>query len=148
MGIAGRASYMYDSRYVAEFNFGYNGSENFAKGKRFGFFPSVALGWLLSEEKFMEDYKNTFSKIKFRGSWGLVGNDQLAGRRFAYISTISKDGTGYHWGATADNWHAGYHEGEFGNVNMTWETVEKINVGFELGLWNALELQVDLFQET
>lgn len=147
MGIAGRASYMYDSRYVAEFNFGYNGSENFAKGKRFGFFPSVALGWLLSEEKFMEDYKNTFSKIKFRGSWGLVGNDQLAGRRFAYISTIEKDGTGYHWGATADNWHAGYHEGEFGNVNMTWETVEKINVGFELGLWNALELQVDLFQE-
>ncbi len=147
MGIAGRASYMYDSRYVAEFNFGYNGSENFAKGKRFGFFPSVALGWLLSEEKFMEDYKDIFSKIKFRGSWGLVGNDQLAGRRFAYISTIEKDDTGYHWGASADNWHAGYHEGEFGNVDMTWETVEKINVGFELGLWNALELQVDLFQE-
>ena len=147
MGIAGRASYMYDSRYVAEFNFGYNGSENFAKGKRFGFFPSVALGWLLSEEKFMEDYKDIFSKIKFRGSWGLVGNDQLAGRRFAYISTIEKDDTGYHWGASADNWHAGYHEGEFGNVDMTWETVEKINVGLELGLWNALELQVDLFQE-
>lgn len=147
MGIAGRASYMYDSRYVAEFNFGYNGSENFAKGKRFGFFPSVALGWLMSEEKFMEDYKNIFSKIKFRGSWGLVGNDQLAGRRFAYISTIEKDNTGYHWGAEQDNWHAGYHEGEFGNVNMTWETVEKINVGFELGLMNALELQVDLFQE-
>lgn len=147
MGIAGRASYMFDSRYVAEFNFGYNGSENFAKGKRFGFFPSVALGWLLSEEKFMERYKDVFSKIKFRGSWGLVGNDQLSGRRFSYLSTIEEDKTGYHWGATADNWHKGYHEGDFGSPDMTWETVEKINIGVELGLWNALELQIDWFTE-
>ena len=77
MGIAGRASYTYDNRYIAEFNFGYNGSENFAKGYRFGFFPSVAIGYLLSEEKFMEPYKDTFSKIKFRGSFGLTGNDGL-----------------------------------------------------------------------
>lgn len=147
MGIAGRASYMFAGRYVAEFNFGYNGSENFAKGKRFGFFPSVALGWLLSEERFMEKYKDVFSKIKFRGSWGLVGNDQLSGRRFAYISTIEKDDKGYNWGVRADNWHAGYREGDFGNSSMTWETVEKINVGVELGLWNALELQVDWFTE-
>lgn len=147
MGIAGRASYMFDSRYVAEFNFGYNGSENFAKGKRFGFFPSVALGWLLSEEKFMERYKDVFSKIKFRGSWGLVGNDQLSGRRFSYLSTIDEDKGGYHWGVSADNWHKGYHEGDFGSPEMTWETVEKINVGLELGLWNAFELQVDWFTE-
>ena len=147
MGIAGRASYMYDSRYVAEFNFGYNGSENFAKGKRFGFFPSVALGWLLSEEKFMKNNKDTFSKIKFRGSWGLVGNDQFNGRRFSYMSTIEEDKTGYSWGTTADNWHRGYHEGDFGSPEMTWETVEKINVGIELGLWNTLELQVDWFTE-
>ena len=77
MGIAGRGSYTYDNRYIAEVNFGYNGSENFTKGHRFGFFPSVAVGYLLSEEKFMEQLKNTFSKIKFRASWGLTGNDQL-----------------------------------------------------------------------
>ena len=66
------SSYTYDNRYIAEFNFGYNGSENFTKGNRFGFFPSVAVGYMLSEEKFMEKYKDTFSKIKFRASWGLT----------------------------------------------------------------------------
>lgn len=88
MGIAGRASYTYDNRYIAEFNFGYNGSENFTKGNRFGFFPSVAVGYMLSEEKFMEKYKDTFSKIKFRASWGLTGNDQLDGRRFAFCRPL------------------------------------------------------------
>lgn len=83
-GFAGRLSYTYDSRYVAEFNFGYNGSENFAKGHRFGFFPSVALGWLMSEEPWMEPLRNTFDKIKFRGSIGQAGNDNIGGRRFAY----------------------------------------------------------------
>lgn len=146
MGIAGRASYTFDSRYIAEFNFGYNGSENFGKGKRFGFFPSIAVGYLLSEEKFMEPYKNTFSKIKLRGSWGLVGNDQLAGRRFAYITTIDSGG-GYRWGVNNDYYRAGRYEGDFGIPNLTWETVEKINVGAELGLWNAIDFQIDLFKE-
>ena len=72
MGLAGRASYTFDNKYIAEFNFGYNGSENFARGNRFGFFPSVALGYFLSEESFMQPYKDTFSKIKLRASWGLT----------------------------------------------------------------------------
>ncbi len=146
MGIAGRASYTFDSKYIAEFNFGYNGSENFAKGQRFGFFPSVAIGYLLSEEKFMEKYKDTFSKIKIRGSWGSVGNDQLNGRRFAYITTIDEGGN-YKWGVNNDYNRSGRFEGDFGIPNLTWETVEKLNLGVELGLWNALELQVDWFQE-
>ena len=146
MGIAGRASYTYDNRYIAEFNFGYNGSENFTKGNRFGFFPSVAVGYMLSEEKFMEKYKDTFSKIKFRASWGLTGNDQLDGRRFAFLPTIDTDGS-YKWGVNNDYNRASRFEGEFGVTDLTWETVEKLNVGTEIGLWNALDLQVDWFKE-
>lgn len=148
MGIAGRASYTYDNRYIAEFNFGYNGSENFAKGYRFGFFPSVAIGYLLSEEKFMEPYKDTFSKIKFRGSFGLTGNDQLDGRRFAYQTTLGEDGTGYDWGTNGQYYHRNSRfEGDFGIPNLTWETVSKTNAGFELGLWNMIDFQVDYFFE-
>ena len=148
LGIAGRTSYTYGNRYIGEFNFGYNGSENFAKGYRFGFFPSFAVGYLLSEEPFMEKFKDTFSKIKFRGSWGLVGNDQLEGRRFAYITTInSHDDNQYKWGVNNDYHRTGRYEGDFGIPNLTWETVEKTDIGFELGLWNALDFQFDWFQE-
>ena len=145
-GIAARFSYNYSNRYIAEFNFGYNGSENFAPGKRYGFFPSFALGWYISEENFMQDYKDTFTKLKLRGSYGLVGNDQLDGRRFAYITTINET-NGYKWGLNNDFSRSGRFEGDQGNLNLTWETVEKTNLGFELGLWNALDFQFDLFHE-
>lgn len=145
-GVAGRFSYSYDNRYIAEFNFGYNGSENFIRGKRFGFFPSFAAGWYLSEEPFMQDLKSTLSKVKFRGSYGLVGNDNLDGRRFAYITTIG-DTDGYRWGVNNDYHRAGRWEGDQGNPNLTWETVKKFNLGLELGLWNNLEIQADYFTE-
>ncbi len=145
-GIAGRFSYNYSNRYIGEFNFGYNGSENFAPGKRYGFFPSFALGWYISEEPFMERLKNTFSKIKLRGSYGLVGNDKLDGRRFAYITTINETG-GYSWGLNNDFKRSGRMEGDQGNSGLTWETVAKSNIGFELGLWKTLEFQLDLFNE-
>lgn len=145
-GMAARFSYNYNNRYIAEFNFGYNGSENFAPGKRYGFFPSFALGWYISEEPFMINYKETLSKLKLRGSYGLVGNDRLDGRRFAYITTINETG-GYNWGLNNDFNRSGRFEGDQGNLNLTWETVAKSNLGFELGLWNALEFQFDLFHE-
>lgn len=145
-GIAGRLSYSYQDKYFIEGNFGYNGSENFRKGYRFGFFPSIAVGWMLTNESFMENITKTLSKFKIRGSWGLVGNDQLGGRRFAYISTI--DGaTGYSWGYTGAYSQSGRQEGDFGIPNLTWETAEKLNLGLELGLFNWLNLQVDVFKE-
>ena len=101
-GIAGRLSYTYDRRYISEFNFGYNGSENFAKGNRYGFFPSLALGWLVSEEKFMQPLSNTITKLKVRGSIGMVGNDDIGGRRFAYITTINTNAGGYNWGYSGE----------------------------------------------
>lgn len=146
-GIAGRFSYTFDRRYISEFNFGYNGSENFAKGKRFGFFPSIALGWLVSEEQFMEPIRNVISKLKLRASVGTVGNDNIGGRRFAYITTINSKANGYNWGYTGDTYRDGVQEGEVGVGNLTWEKALKTNIGIEIGLWNELDFQLDLFKE-
>ena len=147
-GFAGRASYGFDRKYIGEFNFGYNGSENFAKGERYGFFPSVALGWIASEEKFMEPFKDIVSKLKFRGSYGLVGNDDIgSNRRFAYQTTINGNSSGYSWGTGTGNYIGGIQEGEVGVDNLTWEKVAKTDIGLELGLWNMLDLTVDVFKE-
>lgn len=148
-GFAGRFSYTLDSKYIAEFNFGYNGSENFAKGHKFGFFPSVAAGWIVSEEKFMQNLNHIFNKIKFRGSWGLVGNDNLDGRRFAFLSTIGDDGEngGYKWGYDGSTGRWGRWEGHWGVEDLTWETVAKTNIGVEIGLFNMFEIQADYFKE-
>ena len=146
-GIAGRLSYTFDRRYVGEFNFGYNGSENFAKGHRFGFFPSLALGWIISEEKFMRNSADWLTLLKLKGSIGKVGNDDIGGRRFAYITTINTGASGYHFGYAGDYWREGYSEGEVGVNNLTWETSTKTNVGIELGLWNEFNLQFDYFYE-
>lgn len=148
-GFAGRASYGFDRKYIGEFNFGYNGSENFAKGERFGFFPSVALGWVASEEKFMEPYIKVLNKLKFRGSYGLVGNDNIgSNRRFAYQTTINGNSSGYSWGNTGTgNYIGGIREGEVGVENLTWEKVAKTDIGLDLGLWNMLDLTIDFFKE-
>ena len=146
MGMAGRATYNYDNKYFTEFNFGYNGSENFAKKKRFGFFPAVAAGWNISEEHFWEDIKKHINKLKIRGSYGSVGNDQIGSNvRFAYITEI-KDDAQYNYGLPgSDNWISGITEGKFGSEDMTWETEIKRDLGLELGLFNMLELNLDFF---
>ena len=147
MGIAGRFSYTFDNRYVTEFNFGYNGSENFAKGKRYGFFPSVALGWIVSEEKFMEPVRNVLSKLKLRGSYGLVGNDCIGATRgavrFPYITTIDEV-SGYTFGMV---YIGGMQEGLAGSPDLTWEKVKKLNIGVEVGILNTINLTVDFFQD-
>jgi len=146
-GIAGRLSYVYAGRYITEFNFGYNGSENFAKGQRFGFFPSIALGWMVSEEPFLQFANATLSKLKLRFSVGKAGNDNIGGRRFAYMTTIYTGTNGYDWGDTSQMGRSGITEGEIGVTGLTWETALKYNAGLEIGLWNALDLQIDLFKE-
>jgi TonB-linked SusC/RagA family outer membrane protein len=143
-GMAARVSYSFKRKYIAEVNFGYNGSENLAKGNRFGFFPSVALGWLVSEENFMAGIKGVVNRLKLRGSIGQVGNDRF--RRFAYITTIG-DTEGYRWGVNNDYYRAGRREGDYGVADLTWETVTKANAGLELGLWNTILLQADVFKE-
>lgn len=147
-GIAGRFSYTFDNRYVAEFNFGYNGSENFAKGDRFGFFPSAAIGWIMSEEPWMQPIHDIINKLKFRASAGQAGDADIPGRRFAYLSTLYTGQEGYTWGTTGQKNYSGITEGQIGVTNLTWETVTKYNLGVEFGFFNAVDLNVDLFRET
>jgi TonB-linked SusC/RagA family outer membrane protein len=143
-GMAARASYSFKRKYIAELNFGFNGSENLSEDNRYGFFPSVALGWTVTEEQFMADLTNVLSRLKFRASLGQVGNDRF--RRFAYITTIG-DTDGYRWGVNNDYYRAGRREGDYGVSDLTWETVTKANLGMELGLWNSVLLQIDFFKE-
>ena len=145
-GIAARLSYSYKGRYFIEGNFGYNGSENFSKGNKWGFFPSVAGGWLVTNEKFMENALSVLSKLKFRGSYGLVGNDQLAGRRFAFLSTINS-GNGFTYGLIGNQGIGGKFEGDFGVEDLSWETVKKTDIGVEIGLWDCVNIQADYFHE-
>ena len=147
-GLAGRASYTYSGKYVGEFNFGYNGSENFAKGKRYGFFPSGAIGWIVSEEAFMQPLRKVISKLKLRASYGQVGNANLGGRRFAYLSTITDDYDTlnmYKWGLDSSYGLTGMAEGEFAVQDLTWEIVNKMNLGVELGFLNGMiDLQLEV----
>jgi TonB-linked SusC/RagA family outer membrane protein len=146
-GIAGRASYVYDNKYVAEVNFGYNGSENFAPGQRFGLFPSFALGWRISDEPWMQWASKTMNKLKVRASYGKVGNDSISGRRFAYITTVWTGQDAYYWGENSQYGFGGITEGDPGVTGLTWETAWKKDIGFELGLWDALDINLDFFEE-
>ncbi len=144
-GLASRLSYNFNNRYFAELNFGYNGSENFKRGNRYGFFPAFSAGWLISEELFWN--KNFISDLKLRCSYGKVGNDYM-GTRFAYLTTINKNAMGYPWGSS-QTWDRGYEEGKIGTENVTWETANKANIGLDVGFFrNLLNVQLDVFHES
>jgi TonB-linked SusC/RagA family outer membrane protein len=146
-GIAARASYAFDNKYLAEVNLGYNGSENFAKGNRFGFFPSVAVGYNISQEKYFEPLSNVFSNFKVRVSYGLVGNDQIGDERFIYLSDVNLQGAGFTSGLNQDYTQNGPVYNRYMNNNITWEVGRKFDVGLDMQLWNALNITVDGFQE-
>ncbi len=136
-GYIGRFTYAYNGKYFSEFNFGYNGSENFPEGKRYDFFPSVSLAWVLSEEDFMKNQVSFMNLLKLRASGGLVGNDKIGGRRFLYQSTWTLGATGYQFGRNRDGvWYGGATEDANGNPDVTWERAQKYNVGLDLGLFN------------
>ena len=140
-GIAARLSYAYDDRYLAEVNFGYNGSENFAKNNRFGFFPSIALGYNISQEKFWEPISNVISHFKLRGSYGLVGNDGI-NERYAYLEDIvlSSDKWKYTTGVNQNVNLQGPVWNRYYNPNLTWEVGKKLNVGFDMQLFHQVNL--------
>lgn len=147
-GIAARLSYAYDDRYLAEVNFGYNGSENFAKNNRFGFFPSIALGYNISQEKFWEPISNVISHLKLRGSYGLVGNDGI-NERYAYLEDIvlSSDKWKYTTGVNQNVNLQGPVWNRYYNPNLTWEVGKKLNVGFDMQLFHQVNLNFDVFKE-
>ena len=151
-GLAGRATYSYDSRYFIEVNFGYNGSERFEKKERWGFFPSIGVGYLISNEKFWEPYKHVISKLKLKGTYGLVGNDAIGSDndRFFYLSNVNLNNgdRGYTFGTDFNYSLNGVSISRYEDPYITWETAYKQNYGIELGLFDKLEIQADYFRET
>lgn len=147
MGYAGRLRYAYANTYLAELNFGYNGSENFADGHKFGFFPSASVGYVVSNENFWAPLSSVVSLFKVRGSWGLVGNDEIGGQRFVYLSDINLYGQGFTTGRDQNYSRSGPTYNRFANPNITWEVGEKINLGLDLGLFDQLTITANVFQE-
>jgi TonB-linked SusC/RagA family outer membrane protein len=144
-------TYDFDERYFAEFGYGYNGSEKFTGSKQFGFFPSFGAGWLVSNESFWAPAKDVVDLLKFKFTWGLVGNDAIAERaaRFHFLSDISRGGSPFRFGEGLANVYEGYATRRYANPNIGWEVSEKYNVGLELGLLkdSPLKLNVDVFKD-
>lgn len=153
-GIAGRLTYGYNDTYFFEGNFGYNGSEAFAEGKRFGFFPSLAAGYMISNERFWEPIKPIVNSLKFRGSWGIVGNASVynsdgSSVRFPYLEEVNLSGRGYTFGNNWQTTQTGAAITKLGYPGATWERGKKINVGMDLSMFrDKLTLTADWFTET
>lgn len=160
VGLVGRVTYDFKSRYLLEFNIGYNGSENFAPDKRFGTFPAFSAGWIISEESFMKNQK-VFDFLKLRASVGLVGNDNMSNNRYMYlpdtykVDLVENEGGswrenkwGYNFGLDNNYWRPGSAEQRLGNKNVTWETALKQNYGIDMVfLDNRLKLTAEYFME-
>ncbi len=158
VGLVGRITYDYATKYLLDLNLGYNGSENFAPGKqRYGLFPSVSAGWIISEEPWWSGLKKYVGYLKIRGSYGLVGNDSTNGARFLYLPgswqfytgkmTTNPQERGANFG-TSGNWLQAVKELTSGNPNVTWETAKKINVGVDAAFFrDRLHAYVDFFWE-
>lgn len=148
-GLVGRVSYSFKDKYFLEGSAGYNGSENFERGKRMGLFPALALGYIVSEEPFFKDNIHFMEFLKFRGSYGSKGNDQLGPandvRRFAYLTTVGGGNGGYTFGNTGQTTYSGRGEDEWG-ADLTWEREKEINLGIETRFLRGFTLQADLFQ--
>lgn len=153
-GLSGRFTYGYDSRYHAEFNFGYNGSERFYRDKRFGFFPSGGVAWTIHNEPFFEKLRNTVNTLKLRYTYGIIGNDAIGSPddRFFYLSEVNMNtgerGASFGRDLTgASRYLPGVLVKRYANEDITWEKSYQQNLGLELGLFNAITLNVDLFKQ-
>lgn len=150
MGIAGRLAYNYNSRYFGEFTFGYNGSERFSKNHRWGFFPSGAIGWMISNEEFFEPLKKVFSQLKLKGSYGMSGQDQIGSSydRFYYLSDVNvNSGGSINWGTNMDYNPGSISIKRYANDQIGWETAYKMNVGFEATTSFGLSANIEYFTE-
>lgn len=149
-GLSGRATYGYADKYLAEFNFGYNGSERFADNNRFGFFPSFGLGYVVSNEDFFKPLLKVVNSLKLRATYGFVGNDQIgySNDRFFYMSEVNMNSGTY--GATFGEQY-GYSKtgilvNRYANPLITWEKSEQLNLGADFQFFNAFDLSVDVYK--
>ncbi|MFV0269628.1 MAG: TonB-dependent receptor [Draconibacterium sp.] len=156
LGLVGRLTYNYDEKYLAEVNMGYNGSENFPEGSRFGFFPAVSAGWVISNENFFPE-NDWITWLKVRGSYGEVGNDMIGGSRYLYLPNAwgmgwEQETYGYYFGdsngSSRDPFYPGAMESRVGNPLVTWERAKKSNIGLEINAFkNRFKFIGDIFQE-
>lgn len=152
LGVSGRASYSYGSRYYMEFNFGYNGSEKFAPNHRYGFFPTIGAGWVVSNEQFYKGgITDIITRLKIRGSYGLVGNDNIGKQRFFYLSSVTPDDNINGPRATFGTGNAFTQYGTtiqaYPNPDVTWETSQKSNLGLELTIGKNLNIIAEIYHE-
>lgn len=158
VGMVGRVTYDWNNRYMIEYNMGYNGSENFAPEKRFGFFPAGSAGWTVSEEKFWKPLKSVVSYFKLRASFGLVGNDYVA-KRFMYMADpyvvnnstdVNRSGYGYNFGINNTSLVSkGAYESSKNNADVTWEKAFKQDYGVDAKFFNdRLNVSFDYYKET
>ena len=151
IGVSGRFTYAYKNTYFGEFDFGYNGSERFDANHRFGFFPSAGVAWQVSNEKFWKPFSQAVNNLKLRATYGLIGNDDIgsASDRFFYLSQVNMDdgGKGATFGFDNTDHLNGITVNRYSNSKISWETSYKTNVGFDLGLFNALNITADLWKE-
>lgn len=147
-GLSGRFTYDFDHRYLAEFNFGYNGTERLADGSRFEFFPAASLGWVVSGEKFWAPIQNVVSFLKVRGSYGVVGNSSMDGPHFLFDSEVNATGLGgFNWGTQLNNGKNGPIVNNFAVENASWQRVYKLDIGADFELFNQVNVAFDYFKE-
>lgn len=144
--IAGRVTYSFRDKYLLEGNIGATGSENFEKGNRWGIFPAVAAGWVVSKESFFAPLSSAFSLLKVRASIGTTGNDIIGyGDRFGYLTYIT-GANGVQFGSSPSS-YGGIAANVIGTENLTWETSTKTNIGLDIGLWDKLNITIDIFKD-
>ena len=141
-GVFGKATYAYDQRYIEELTAGYEGSDNFRKGNRFGLFPAVSAAWVISNENFMKNV-SAVDFLKVRASYGLTGWDKIGGARYLYNQYVV--GTnGYYFG-TENTYNDAYKEGRIANPDISWEKDRKLNVGIDARFLDRIDFSVDYF---
>lgn len=150
-GLSGRFTYDYGQRYLAELNFGYNGTERLASGQRFEFFPAVSLGWVVSNEAFFEPMTKYIDNLKLRGSYGLVGSDETGlsagAQHFLYINQIKLSSLGFTTGVDMNYTKYGPEVLNYAVLNGGWERVKKLDIGIDLELFRQLTITADYFNE-
>lgn len=148
LGLAGRLTYSYKSRYFVESNFGYNGSERFSENHRFGFFPTIGAGWIISNEKFWDGgLSKIVNRLKLRGSYGLVGNDAIGSQRFFYKSDVNLNGGGNYaeFGFNSGANRPGVYINSYENNEITWETSRQTNLALEMTLFKNLSIIAEAY---
>lgn len=147
-GFSGRFTYDYGQRYLAEFNFGYNGTERLARADRFEFFPAMSLGWVISNEAFFEPLRDKVDNLKVRASFGEVGSDDLDyPTNFVYIDQVSLDKIGWTTGDNFNTYKVGPQLERYAVQNACWERSQKLDVGIDITLFRNWNIIFDYFHE-